>query len=95
MFNKIPNQWQWLYWNDITEVVQSKPILFLKLILQNTKALQLFTINIYQKLFTEEIKNAEQQGLGRWDLESYNKGCSAQRLEVRGELVIKIRECIC
>jgi hypothetical protein len=37
--------------------------LLLKIILQSTQTLQLFTINTKQKIFIKVIKNAKQQGL--------------------------------
>ncbi len=41
-----------------TEVVQNKSSLLLKIILQNTQTLQLFTNDIKQKIFTKDLKMA-------------------------------------
>ncbi len=43
----------------------NKTSLLLKNILQNTRTLQLFTMNIKQKVLTKVIKNAKLEGLGR------------------------------
>jgi len=48
----------------LPEVVQHKSTLTLKIIVQNMQTLQLFTINIKQKLFTKDNKNDTQQSLG-------------------------------
>jgi hypothetical protein len=40
-----------------TEVVQNNSSLLLKIILKIAQTLQLFTINLKQKLFTKDIKN--------------------------------------
>ncbi len=50
------------------------------------QTLQLFTININQKLHTQDIKNANQQGLSLVDQESTDKrGWSEEVLKVSSE----------
>ncbi len=48
---------------DNKTLVTIRSDLLLKIILQNTKTLQLFTINVKQKLLTKVIKNAKLEGL--------------------------------
>ncbi len=62
-----------------TEVMQNKSSLSLKIILQNTQTLQLFKINFKKKLFTEVIKNAKLEGLGREVLSSIKGGVECKR----------------
>jgi hypothetical protein len=51
-----------------TKVVQTKSSLLMKIILQNIQTLQIFTINMKQKLFTKVIKKCQVEGLGLEDL---------------------------
>jgi hypothetical protein len=47
------------------KAVWNKSSLLLNNILQNTQTLQLFTMNIKQKVLTKVIKNVKLEGLGR------------------------------
>jgi hypothetical protein len=51
---------------------------------KNTQTLQLFTVDIKQKLFTKDIRNAKQQSLGLGELGILQlKGRAFKGLEVR------------
>jgi hypothetical protein len=62
----------------------NKSSLLLNNILQNTQTLQLFTMNIKQKVFTKVIKNVKLEDLGRetyWSLKEVGSTSAKLRLQ--------------
>jgi hypothetical protein len=58
--------------NNRTEAAQNKSRFLLKIILQNTQTLQLFTINLKQIFLQKILKMLSSKAWGWEDLESYN-----------------------